>query len=84
LIPTGERSGLLTHIATTESVPFVRFDKKLTASIEELAICTCGEFGLTGWRRFAKLGVTQADLNQARAFLPARLFASSGPGIPEI
>jgi hypothetical protein len=83
MIPTGERSGLLTHIATTESVPFVRFDKKLRVyrGIGDLHL---RRIGLTGWRRFAKLGVTQADLNQARTFLPARLFASSGPEIPEI
>jgi hypothetical protein len=30
----GERSGLLTHIATTESVSSVRADEKLTAFIE--------------------------------------------------
>ena len=34
LIPTGERSGLLTHIATTESGFVVRADEKLTAFLE--------------------------------------------------
>jgi hypothetical protein len=34
LIPTGERSGLLTHIATTESVFVVHADEKLTAFVE--------------------------------------------------
>jgi hypothetical protein len=34
LIPTGERSGLLTHIATTESRFVVHADEKLTASWE--------------------------------------------------
>jgi hypothetical protein len=33
LIPTGEQSGLLTHIAATESV-VVRADEKLTAFLE--------------------------------------------------
>jgi hypothetical protein len=33
LIPTGERSGLLTHTATMESV-VVRADEKLTAFLE--------------------------------------------------
>ena len=40
LIPTGERSGLLTHIAT-ESVFVVRADEKLSAFMEpESAIRT--------------------------------------------
>jgi hypothetical protein len=34
LIPTGERSGLLTHIAATGSASVVRADEKLTAFIE--------------------------------------------------
>ena len=34
LIPKGERSGLLTHIVTTESVS-LRADEKLTAFLEE-------------------------------------------------
>jgi len=40
----GERSGLQTHIAATESVSVVRADEKLTAFVElESAICACGE-----------------------------------------
>jgi hypothetical protein len=40
LIPTGEQSGLQTHIATTENGSFVRADEKLPALIElESAIC---------------------------------------------
>jgi hypothetical protein len=43
-IPTGERSGLRTRIAATESVSLVRADEKLTAFLElESAICDCGE-----------------------------------------
>jgi len=34
LIPTGEQSGLLTHIATTESVSSCMRMKKLTALVE--------------------------------------------------
>jgi hypothetical protein len=34
LIPTGERSGLQTRIATMESVFVVRADEKLTAFLE--------------------------------------------------
>ena len=34
LIPTGEQSGLLTHIATTESVSLCMRMKKLTAFVE--------------------------------------------------
>jgi hypothetical protein len=34
LIPTGERSGLLTHIATTEGVSLCTRMKKLTAFVE--------------------------------------------------
>jgi hypothetical protein len=34
LIPTGERSGLQTHIATTERRFVVRPDEKLTAFLE--------------------------------------------------
>jgi len=34
LIPPGERSGLLTHIAATESVSFSEPMKKLTAFVE--------------------------------------------------
>jgi hypothetical protein len=42
LIPTGEQSGLQTHIGA-ESVSLCA-DEKLTAFIElELAICACGE-----------------------------------------
>jgi hypothetical protein len=44
LIPTGERSGLLTHIATTETGSFVQADKKPTMFVEvEWAIRACGE-----------------------------------------
>jgi hypothetical protein len=34
LIPTGEQSGLLTHIATTESVSLGAADEKLTAFLD--------------------------------------------------
>jgi hypothetical protein len=40
LIPTEERSGLPTRIATTESGSWARADEKLTAFLElEMAVC---------------------------------------------
>jgi len=43
LIPTGEQSGLQTHIATTEKRFVVRADEKLTAFMQlESAIRSCG------------------------------------------
>jgi hypothetical protein len=45
LILRGERSGLQTRVATTESVSS-RADEKLTAFLElESAICACGKLG---------------------------------------
>jgi hypothetical protein len=47
-ILAGKRSGLLTHIAATESVLLRRPMEKLTAFVElELAIRTCGKIALT-------------------------------------
>jgi hypothetical protein len=45
LIPTGERSGLLTRIAAMAKRFVVHADEKLTAFLElEAAIWACGEF----------------------------------------
>jgi hypothetical protein len=59
-IPRGEQSGLLTRIVGDGKRFVVRADEMLTAFVElEAAIRVRGDFVLTGWRNFSKLGVAK-------------------------